>query len=74
MYIGHFRILNNDFLDKYPDVVPEQSHLVMLDSKSAVCMDNNSKYIKHTIHIARIFHLLIYIRYNKNFSGYNISR
>ena len=62
MDIGHFRILNNEFLDKDPDLVPEQSHLLILDSESAVCMANNSKYVKHTINIARILHLLRYIR------------
>ena len=31
----------------------------MLDSKSSVCMDNNSKYTNYTRHIARRVHSVI---------------
>ena len=33
MDIAHFRMLNNEFLEKDPDMVPEQSPIVILDSK-----------------------------------------
>ena len=31
--VAHFGVLNNDFLNKDTDVVPEQEPLVILDSK-----------------------------------------
>ena len=33
MNVAHFRIINNELLIKYPDVVPEQAHLIILDRK-----------------------------------------
>ena len=56
--LAHLRILKNKFLKKYSDVFPEQPHLIILDSKSAIWMDNNGKYTKHTIHIYRIINLV----------------
>ena len=38
MDLAHFRILNNEFLNKYTDVVPDQAPLIILDIKSAICM------------------------------------
>ena len=32
---------------------PEEASLIVLDSKSAICMANNGKDTKHTRHIAR---------------------
>ena len=43
----------HELLNKYPDIVPEESALIVLDSKSALCMDNNGKDTKHTRHISR---------------------
>ena len=43
MYLSHFRMLNNEFLNKDPDVVPEQAPLIILNSKSDVCMARNVK-------------------------------
>ena len=57
--LAHFRMLNKDFLDEDPYVVPKQAPLIILDSKSAVCMANNCKYTKHTRHIAIIMHFVI---------------
>ena len=51
-------MLNNKLLNKDPDVVSEQSPLIILESKSAVCMDNNGKDIKHTRHISRRIHFV----------------
>ena len=40
--------MNND-----PAVVPYQSHIIIFDRKSSVCMENDVKDTKHTIQIAR---------------------
>ena len=46
-------ILNNELMNKDPYVVPEQAPLIILYSKSDVCMKNNGKDTKHTRHISR---------------------
>ena len=51
-------MLNNDLLNKNPDVVPEQAPQIILDIKSDVCMAKNSKDTKHTRHISRIIHFV----------------
>ena len=56
MDISHFRILNNELLKKDTDVVPEQAPLIILDSKSAIYMDKNSKDTKNTRYISRRIH------------------
>ena len=43
MAAKNFRILNNAFLNKDPDVVTYQTPQIILDSKSALCMANNDK-------------------------------
>ena len=43
MNLKHFRMLIYESLSKDPDVVPEEAPLIILDSKSAVCMDKNGK-------------------------------
>ena len=53
MTLAHFRMSIHEFLNKDPDVVSEEATIIILDSKSAVCMDNNGKDTKHTRHIAR---------------------
>ena len=58
MDLAHYRILIHEFLKRDPDIVPEEAHLVVLDSKSAMCMDNNGRDIKHTIHIAKIMNFV----------------
>ena len=45
-------------LNKDPDIVPEESPLIVLDSKSAMCMAKNGNYTKYTRHIARIMHFV----------------
>ena len=52
MDLSHFRMLNNEFLKNDPDVVLEQAPLIILDSKSAVCMYNNGKDKIHTRNIS----------------------
>ena len=46
------------YVNKDPDIVPEEYPLIVLDSKAAMCMAKNGKDTKHTIHIARIFHFV----------------
>ena len=45
-------MINNKLLNKDPDVVPEQAHIVILDINSSMCMANNGKDTKHTRHIS----------------------
>ena len=47
-----------ELLNKDLDIVPEESPLIVLDIKSAMCMAKNGKYTKHKIHIARIMNLV----------------
>ena len=58
MDLAHFRMLIHDFLNKYPYIVPEEAPLIVLGSKSAMCMAKNGKDTKHTRHIARRMHLV----------------
>ena len=56
--LSRFRMLIQEFLNKDLDIVPEKVPLIILDSKSSVCMANNSKDTKHTRHISRGVHSL----------------
>ena len=56
--LAHFRMLINELLNKDPDIVPEKSPIIILDSKSAVCMAKNGKDTNHTRHIARRVHFV----------------
>ena len=47
MALAHFRMLIHELLNKDPDIVPEESPLIVLDRKSAMCMDKNGKVTKH---------------------------
>ena len=58
MALANSRILIHEFLNNYPDVVPEEAPLIVLDSKPAMCIDKNGKDTKHTIQIARRIHCL----------------
>ena len=40
-------------LNKYPDKFPEEAPLIILDIKSAVCMNKNGMDTEHTRHIVR---------------------
>ena len=51
--LAHFIMLIHDFLNKDPDIVPEEAPLIVLDNKFSMCMAKNGKYTKHTRHIAR---------------------
>ena len=58
MALAHFRMFIHELLNKYPDIVPEETPLIVLDSKSAMCLSMNGKDIKHTRHIASIMHFV----------------
>ena len=58
MDLAHFRMLIHELLNEDPDMVPKESSLIVLDSKSAMCMANNGKDTKHTRHIARRMHFV----------------
>ena len=58
MALARFRMLIHELLNKYPDIVPEEAPFIVLDSKSAMCMDKNGKDTKHTRHIARILNFV----------------
>ena len=51
MDLANFSMLIHELLKKDPDMVPEEGPLIILERKSAVCMDNNGKDTKHTRHI-----------------------
>ena len=58
MALAHFRMLINELLNKDPDIVTEEAPLIVLDSKSAMCMPENGKDTKDTRHIASRMHLV----------------
>ena len=58
MDLSHFRMLIHKLLNKDPDIVPEEAPLMVLDSKSTMCMAKNGKDTKHTIPIARRMHFV----------------
>ena len=53
MALSHFRMLIHELLKKDPDIITEEAPFIFLHSKSAMCMDKNGRYTKHTRHIAR---------------------
>ena len=58
MALAPFRMLIHEFLNKDPDIVPEEAPFIVLDSKYAMCMAKNSKDTKHTRHIASRIHFV----------------
>ena len=53
MYLAHFKMLVAELLNEDPDMVPKEAPLIVLDSKSDMCMDKNGRDTKHTRHISR---------------------
>ena len=51
-------MLIHELLNKDLDIVPEEAPLIVLDSKSAMCMAKNGINTKHTRHIARIMNFV----------------
>ena len=58
MALAHFRMLIHELLNKDLYIVPEESPLIILDSKSTVFMANNGKDNNHTRHIYRRVHFV----------------
>ena len=58
MALAHFRMLVHELLNEDPDMVPKEATLIVLDSKSNMCMAKNGKDTKHTRHIARRMHFV----------------
>ena len=58
MALAHFRMLIHELLNKDLDIVPEEAPLIVLDSKSSMCMAKNGKDTKHTRQIARMMHFV----------------
>ena len=58
MALSYFSILIHEILNKYPDIVPEQEPLIILDSNYAVYMSKNGKYTNHTSHLSRRVHFV----------------
>ena len=56
MALAHFSMLIHEFTNNDVDIVPEEAPLIILYSKSGVCMDNDGKDAKHTRKISRIIH------------------
>ena len=58
MALSHLRMLINAFLNKDLYIVPEGAPLIVLDSKSDMCMFKNGKDTKQKRHIASRMHLV----------------
>ena len=58
MALVHFRMLTHELSNKDPDIVPEEAPLIILDSKSDICMAKNGKDTNHTRRIAIRVHLV----------------
>ena len=58
MALAYFRMLIYELLNKDPYIFTEEDPLIVLYSKSDVCMDNNIKDAKHTRHIASRIHFV----------------
>ena len=58
MALAHFRMLIHSLLNKDPDIVPKEAPLIILDSKSAICVAKNDKDTKHARHITRRIHFV----------------
>ena len=69
MALAHFRMLIHEFLNKDPDIVPEEAHLIVLYIKYAICMAKNVKDTKNKKHIERIMHL---VRNGEKWNMHNI--
>ena len=47
MALARFRMLIHEFSNKDPDIVTEEAPLIVLDSKSVMCISNNGKEEKN---------------------------
>ena len=51
-------MLIHELLKKDPDIFPEEAPLIILDSKSDMCMSKHGNDTKHTRNIARIMNFV----------------
>ena len=58
MALAHFRVLIHELLNKDPDIFAEEAPLIILYSKSDVCIANKCRNTKHTMHTARGVHFV----------------
>ena len=58
MDLAYLRMLIHELLNKDPDMVPEEAPLVVLDSKSAICMAKHGKDTKRTRLISSRMHFV----------------
>ena len=58
MALAYFRMLVHELFNEYPDMVPKEAPLIVLDRKSAMCMAKNGRDTKHIRHITRRMHLV----------------
>ena len=56
MALAHFRMLIIELINEDSDIFPKEAPLIVLDSKSDMCMAKNGKYTKLTRHIERRMH------------------
>ena len=45
-------------INEVTDMVPKEAPLIVLDSKTDICMAKNGKDTKHTRHVARRMHIV----------------
>ena len=62
--LSHFRMLIHGLLNKDPVIVPDEAPLIILDSKSSMCMSKNDKDNNHT---RKMFRRLNFVRNDENF-------
>ena len=58
MALAHFRVLIIELLNEDSDINTAEASLIILYSKSAVCMDKNGKNTNNTKHISRRVHFV----------------
>ena len=63
MALAHFRMLICELLNNDTDIITEEAPLVVLDSKSYICMAKNGKDTVYTRHISRRMN---FVRNEKN--------
>ena len=58
MALAHFMMLVHELFNEDSDMVTKEAPLIVLDSRSAMCMAKNVRDTKHTRHIARRMHFV----------------
>ena len=58
MDLENFRMLIHELFNKDTDIVPEEAPLIILYSRSSMCMAKNGKDTQHTRHISSIINFV----------------